>query len=64
MKLSAIENLHREFAGVIKAEDFCTEHPNPYRSNPLTLTETENRKNTARHGNLNTPQFTGRSTHR
>ena len=60
MKLSDTEHLHREFAGVIKAEDFSTEHPNPYRSNPLTLIETQNRKCTANWGSLWPSQFIGK----
>ena len=30
---------HKEYAGEIRANDFCTQHPNPRKFYPLTNTE-------------------------
>lgn len=46
LRIPTREEFHREFAGVIKINDFCTESPNPCRLNHLTLAEKENRKKT------------------
>lgn len=46
------EEFHREFAGEIDLEDFCTSHPNKYRLNKLRSSLTFNHQNRAIAENL------------